>query len=105
MHCLSVPHILDYMYIVEIKAQRTLLVSEDVEVELTPIHRQRRSIPNDPPDELHAKFTTQGKANILKLERTKWRHDRVPFHYYSQGIKHRHVAEENPQVSLIFVKH
>ena len=86
------------LYIAEIITIRTLSVSEDLEVEFTPIHRQRRSIPNDPPDELHAKFITRGEENILKLERTKWRHARVPFHYYSQGIKYKHVADENPQV-------
>ena len=68
-------------------------------MEYTPIHRQRRSLSNDPPDEIHTKFSTKDGDINLKFEKSKLRQNEISIHYYYFGEMYAHTAiKEQKQV-------
>ena len=76
-------------------------VSDDIELVYTSEHRERRSS-DVAPAAFQTTFRSSGNYVNLKFKKSKWRHDNVPFHYYQDGVKYEHVAEDNLEVLLVF---
>ena len=68
-----------------------LVVSDSLTIEYTPIHRRRRSLPTQPPEEIHTKCTINGDKTILKFSRAAQQRQ-FNVHYYRHGIQSKHVS-------------
>lgn len=77
------------------------LVSDDIELVYTSEHRERRSS-DVAPAAFQTTFRSSGNYVNLKFKKSKWRHDNVPFHYYQDGVKYEHVAEDNLECMSIY---
>ena len=83
-------------------------VSVDIDLVFTSEHRERRASEGTP-DSFHTAFRSGGQDVNLKFKKSKLRQDRVPFHYYENGIRYDHVTEAGSEVLsmkslLVFIK-
>ena len=78
------------------------IVSADIDLVYNSEHRERRTSAGTPAV-FHTTFRGGGYDVNLKFKKSKWRQDRVPFHYYQDGVKYEHATHDDSEVFNAFL--